>query len=359
MSDAGRLYIGKEFFCGSTFPAPMLNPVGFGVGPALTQGSAYFEGPVYMGNATGCFGDATLSVGRCLNVSMGAAGRAASIFKVSTKGIPPVITPIDVMLGDPAVGMVGIMVNSFVQNIFNATFMNIMSVGPIFVSSSKYVGIAGLKVLTGAEIRAAIVAEVGALVRTGGSVYNEVCVTNGIDICNAVKKNPITVSPCVVGKCTGDKGFDIPHPNQKGKRVRHICVEGPESAIYIRGQLKDESIIKLPDYWNGLVDPETITVTLTPFGRPQSLYIDSIPYGRKVIIKSEDGTQPNCHYNVWANRIGPPLHVEYEGESPADYPGDQSSHSIAGYHYDIRSNLTSDDYPGDNSINVDNFNENS
>ena len=51
---------------------------------------------------------------------------------------------------------------------------------------------------------------------------------------------------------------------------------------------------------------------------------------------SEDGTQPNCHYNVWANRIGPPLHVEYEGESPADYPGDQSSHSIAGYNYDVR-----------------------
>ena len=85
-----------------------------------------------------------------------------------------------------------------------------------------------------------------------------------------------------------------------------------------------------------MVDPETITVTLTPFGRPQSLYIDSIPYGRKIIIKSEDGTQPNCHYNVWANRIGAPLHVEYEGESPADYPGDQSSHSIAGYNYDVR-----------------------
>jgi hypothetical protein len=26
--------------------------------------------------------------------------------------------------------------------------------------------------------------------------------------------------------------------------------------------------------------------------------------------------------------------VEYDGESPADYPGDQSGHSIAGYTYD-------------------------
>ena len=28
--------------------------------------------------------------------------------------------------------------------------------------------------------------------------------------------------------------------------------------------------------------------------------------------------------------------VEYVGESPADYPVDQSNHSIAGYHYDVR-----------------------
>ena len=337
MATAGRLYVGKQLFVGPTFPIPVLNPVGFGIGPALTQGNAYFSGPTYMGHASGCFGDATLAVGRCLNPSAGAAARALSLFKVSTKGVPPVPpTPIDVMLGDPAVGMVGIMVNSLVQNIFNATFMNIMSVGPIFVSSSKYVGIAGLKVLTGTEIRAAIVAEMGALVRFGGSAYHEAKITTGVDVCKALKINPVTVSPAVVGKCCFNKSFDIPHPTRKGKRLRHVCVEGPESAIYIRGQLKDESIIELPDYWNGLVDPETITVTLTPFGRPQSLYIDSIPYGRKIIIKSEDGTQPNCHYNVWANRIGPPLHVEYEGESPADYPGDQSTHSIAGYNYDVR-----------------------
>ena len=148
-------------------------------------------------------------------------------------------------------------------------------------------------------------------------------------------------TPAVVGKCCFNKSFDIPHPTRKGKRLRHVCVEGPESAIYIRGQLKDESIIELPDYWKGLVDPETITVTLSPFGRPQSLYIDSIPYGRKIIIKSEDGTQPNCHYNVWVSRWlnsdnhDDKLHVVYDGESPADYPGDNNMFSFSlppGYH---------------------------
>ena len=57
MAKAGRLHVGKQLFVGSTFPIPFLNPVGFGVGPAVTQGSAYFEGPTYMGHAQGCFGD--------------------------------------------------------------------------------------------------------------------------------------------------------------------------------------------------------------------------------------------------------------------------------------------------------------
>ena len=58
MATAGRLYVGKQLFVGPTFPIPALNPVGFGIGPALTPGSAYFSGPTYMGHASGCFGDA-------------------------------------------------------------------------------------------------------------------------------------------------------------------------------------------------------------------------------------------------------------------------------------------------------------
>jgi hypothetical protein len=27
---------------------------------------------------------------------------------------------------------------------------------------------------------------------------------------------------------------------------------------------------------------------------------------------------------------------EYEGESPADYPGNNNEYSVSGYHYDVR-----------------------
>ena len=253
MATAGRLHVGKQLFVGSTFPIPLLNPVGFGVGPALTQGSAYFEGPTYMGHAQGCFGDATLAVGRCQNVSAAAVARALSLFKVSTKGVPPIPpTPIDVMLGDPVVGMVGIMANSTMINVFNATFMNINSLGPIFVQSSKYVGIAGLKIMTGAEIRSALIAEIGAYVKAGASIWNGLTVKNSVDYTNALKVTAgLTVAPVTVGKCCFNKplgAFDVPHFTEKGKRIRHIIAEGPEPGIYIRGKLENESVIELPEY---------------------------------------------------------------------------------------------------------------
>lgn len=145
----------------------------------------------------------------------------------------------------------------------------------------------------------------------------------------------------VVGNVTGSvsvqgwKGFDISHPKKEKTRIRHICVEGPEAAIYIRGRCKDTNIINLPEYWEGLVDIDNISVHLTPFGVQQNLFVEEIKWGRQVIIKNADGGPVNCFYQVWAPRLGE-LHVEYEGESAADYPGDQSEHSICGYHYDRR-----------------------
>jgi hypothetical protein len=130
------------------------------------------------------------------------------------------------------------------------------------------------------------------------------------------------------------KGFDIKHPNRANHRLRHICLEGPEAGIYIRGRLTGENIITLPDYWKNLIDPESITVHLTPIGYSQDLIVEKIEWGQKIIIKSNSGTKVDCFYEVKASRIdGEPLVVEYEGESPKDYPGDYSQFSISGYDY--------------------------
>ena len=141
----------------------------------------------------------------------------------------------------------------------------------------------------------------------------------------------------VTGRASGNKSFDIPHVTQPGKRIRHVCAEGPESGIYIRGRLTGKNVINLPDYWDGLVDPETITVTLTQIGSSQDLIVDAIEWGKRVKVKSGNGTNIDCFYEIWvARHINPEnhdekLHVVYEGESPADYPGDNDNFIVGGY----------------------------
>ena len=134
----------------------------------------------------------------------------------------------------------------------------------------------------------------------------------------------------------GWKGFDIKHPNKDKHRLRHVCVEGPEAAVYCRGRVcNGNNVIDLPSYWKGLVDYESITVQLTPLGSHQNVIVKRIsPIEQKVYLQSQGGMPVDCFYHIMAARIdGEELVVEYEGESPADYPGDPSQFSISGYDY--------------------------
>ena len=134
----------------------------------------------------------------------------------------------------------------------------------------------------------------------------------------------------------GWKGFDIKHPNKEKHRLRHICVEGPEAAVYTRGRVcNGKNVIDLPSYWSGLVDYESITVQLTALGAHQNVIVKRIsPIEGKVYLQAQGGMPVDCFYHIMAARIdGEELVVEYEGETPADYPGDPSQFSISGYDY--------------------------
>lgn len=129
------------------------------------------------------------------------------------------------------------------------------------------------------------------------------------------------------------KGFDIKHPNKENHRLRHICLEGPEAGVYIRGRLTNSNVIDIPKYWNGLIDLESITVTLTQIGYSQDLIIEKI-YNNQIHIKSGNQSSIDCYYSIYASRIdGEPLIVEYEGQTPGDYPGSSKQFSISGYDY--------------------------
>ena len=142
------------------------------------------------------------------------------------------------------------------------------------------------------------------------------------------------------GTPPGCKLFDIQHPTKEGHRLAHACIEGPEVAVYTRGRVcNGKNVIDLPEYWDGLVDYETLTVQLTALGAHQNVIVKRIsPIERKIYLQAQGGMPVDCFYHIMAQRKDVPnLVVEYEGKTPADYPGDNTGYSIAGYNYDVRS----------------------
>ena len=122
------------------------------------------------------------------------------------------------------------------------------------------------------------------------------------------------------------KSFDIEHPTKgKGWRLRYVCLEGPEAAVYCRGRLKESNVINLPDHWKDLVHEDSITVQLQPIGSNQNLVIQE--FNNEFIVIAEDSTSIDCFYHVYGERkdVNPVL-VEYEGNNRYDYPDPNLNH---------------------------------
>jgi hypothetical protein len=65
---------------------------------------------------------------------------------------------------------------------------------------------------------------------------------------------------------SGAKKFVINHPTQPGKQLAHAAIEGPETAVYYRGEahlINGRAVISLPDYFERLTTRAGRTVILT------------------------------------------------------------------------------------------------
>ena len=154
----------------------------------------------------------------------------------------------------------------------------------------------------------------------------------------------VTGSDCVTASgitLSSRKPFDIPHPNKEGYRLRHVCIEGPESGVYYRGRLKGSNIIELPSYWKDLVHEDSITVQLQPIGKSQNLVIES--FNSEYVVIEIGANQDfltneiliDCFYHVYAERKDiNPLILEYEGDSWKDYPDPNYKHDAVNPRYD-------------------------
>lgn len=97
------------------------------------------------------------------------------------------------------------------------------------------------------------------------------------------------------------KNFCIPHPTQSNTNLVYACLEGPENAVYVRGVLRNNNVIKLPEVWEQLVSPNSITVSLTPIGADQTLIVKGVA-NNEVKVQGKPGIPINCYYHVFAER---------------------------------------------------------
>jgi len=301
------LHVGKQLQVASNLPGGLPGPpnIAHGAGAAAIPGAVWADGSLHVGSPI--FAPAETCVGFTRPpVTNVRAAAVKSILSITSRGFVP--TPIDVIVGDPS-GPVGVSVNSILINIISPITNGVGLLN--WIGTKTFTGV---KAQTGVEVRAGAVADVGKEATTGAIVENtETRVINGNVIINGLLQcSNVNLTGFI--NVQGWKSFDIPHPTKKEHRLAHACIEGPEIGVYYRGRLINNNVIELPEYWRGLVDPETITVNLTSHESYQELYVKNIEWGTKINIVNNSGGPINCSYTVYAKRCDvEDLVVEYEG----------------------------------------------
>ena len=251
-----------------------------GNGTPVMEGAATFKAPVLIGDPKSFLSPtnqgAVMISRRTLNDPLAAPLQFLPI--VSIQNVLPVTRPNDVLLGSFAapVGVTmftgEIPVIGGVKQISGTTIKTTGPEGHNFITLIKthvesFLEDIGIKNFTGVKMENGVDTNMALEVGQNPSINQTI--QKGMDILSSA-----TTLNTTFAIANSKKGFDIPHPSKDGQRLRYICVEGPEAEVYLRGNLKGNTIIELPDVWRDLVDPDSIGVTLTPIG----CYQESVSY---------------------------------------------------------------------------------
>jgi hypothetical protein len=162
--------------------------------------------------------------------------------------------------------------------------------GGIYMDNGSYVKVYNNKNFWVNATSASTNTSTGALVVTGGTgIAGDIYAGANVIITNHLS--------------AATKSFLIDHPTKENHKLRHGSLEGPENGVYVRGRLKGNNTIELPEYWIGLVDEDSITVELTPIGKHQKLYVEDFDNVR-VIVGNDNlmNKEINCFYIVYGER---------------------------------------------------------
>ena len=339
-------FIKGQLFVGET----LVPPVGFGVDATALRGAAYVSGPFMVGDTKPFISPPGVPLASCMITKRSAldglmeASPSAAAQKFGLVGSPsimivsntieqPVPLPTDVLLGTPIMP-VGVTVNTgpslFTVMTTASTTVALSNIGAFAPFAEK---ITSLTKEIGAKFFGGAYTDVGPKAQVGPKK----AATPEVNATIIKAKDFVTatgsfnkIAALAAKNAAHKKGFDIPHPTKENHRLRYICPEGPRADVYVRGKLRNgENVIELPEYWRELVDPESIDVSLTPFGTYQELFVKEIQWGSKIVVRNNAGGSIDCSYIVFGERKdGEPNISEYEGLTPDDYPGDNSEYRI-------------------------------
>lgn len=120
------------------------------------------------------------------------------------------------------------------------------------------------------------------------------------------------------------KPFIIDHPTKPGMKLLHSAIEGPEYAVFYRGEsqlINGKAEVYLPDYFEALVREENRTVLLTPKFEEEGEVISQLAASSvvngKFMVRATDDNNPNqkFYWEVKAVRSDLPI---LEIEQPAE-----------------------------------------
>jgi nitrous oxidase accessory protein NosD len=105
---------------------------------------------------------------------------------------------------------------------------------------------------------------------------------------------------------SGVKNFVQFHPEDPGKKIAYIALEGPEASTYVRGAAKlvdGKAIVSLPDHFRLVTIEEGITVQLAPEGEWLRLFVEQKGVDR-IVVREADGRSGSFSYFVQGVRKG-------------------------------------------------------
>ena len=95
--------------------------------------------------------------------------------------------------------------------------------------------------------------------------------------------------------------MQIKHPSLKNYNLNLEGLVGPENGVFCRGRIINQNEIKLPKYWEDLVEETSISVHLTPVGAHQHIIVKRIG-DNKVYLQSHGGMPIDSYYLAMGER---------------------------------------------------------